>query len=72
MSVAKNIFDSLRPGRSKEVSLPEESALDIALQRLADATRANAEVCDKVRRRQSSGALKLVSVPPPPENHSQG
>ena len=43
-----------------------ESAFDIALERLAEATSANEEVCTKVRRRQSSGTLKLVTVPPPP------
>ena len=63
MSVAKSIFDSLRPGRQKKASVPpEDNALDIALKRLAEATRANTEVCNKVRCRQSSGSLKLVGV----------
>lgn len=38
--------------------------LDEALQRLAEATKINTEMCERVRRRQSSGRLKLVSVPP--------
>lgn len=52
----------------KSVRTPIEEVadqqLDEALQRLAEATDVNAEMCARVRRRQSSGQLKLVSVPP--------
>lgn len=59
------------PFRKSDRAAADEEAdakLDDALQRLADATQANTEVCKKVRRRQSSGALKVVNVEPP-EGH---
>lgn len=66
MSTAtKSLFDSLRPkprerGPSEEVV---DQALDDALKALADATRRNEDAVRAVRRRQSSGQLKLVHVP---------
>lgn len=68
MPATKSLFDSLRPSRKKkrERGLSEEvvdQALDDALKSLADATRANIAACEKVRKRQSSGKLKLVNVP---------
>ncbi len=38
--------------------------LNVALDRLAQAMLENSLTCARVRRRQSSGSLKLVSVPP--------
>ena len=68
MPSTKSVFDSLRPSRKKRERGPSEEvvdqALDDALKSLADATKANIAACEKVRRRQSSGKLKLVSVPP--------
>ena len=68
------LLDSLRPSalmsrasrRNKERLSVEEVTdknLDDALQRLTVATASNIEVCKKVKRRQSSGKLKLVTPP---------
>jgi hypothetical protein len=51
-------------GVRKPIEEVADQQLDEALQRLSEATDANAEMCEKVRRRQSSGRLKLVSLPP--------
>jgi hypothetical protein len=69
MPATKSLFDALRPGRKKrrEQQLSEEvvdKELDDALKKLADATRRNTEAGEKLRERQSSGKLKLVSLPP--------
>jgi hypothetical protein len=68
MPATKSVF-SLRPSRKKKRERgPSEEAvdqtLDDALKSLADATKANIVACEKVRKRQSSGSLKLVSIPP--------
>lgn len=73
----RSFLNHLRPSRLMgALSVPEmvaqataDDELDLALQRLAEATRDNEVVCTKVRRRQSSGSLKLVSTPPPPDAH---
>ena len=69
-----SFLEGLRPSRLmgqlsvqemlKQVTASEE--LDEALKRLTDATNANVQVCTKVRRSQSSGTLRLVTIPPPP------
>ena len=72
MNKRPSLFSGLRPSRLMgSRSVPEmvaqataDDELDIALQRLTEATKQNEDVCRKVRRRQSSGALKLVTVPP--------
>lgn len=48
----------------KPVEEVADQKLDEALQRLAEATKVNTEMCERVKRRQSSGRLKLVSLPP--------
>lgn len=56
----------LPPFRRKPAPDAEaDSALDLALQRLADATEQNEGAAREVKRRQSSGSLKIVSDPPP-------
>lgn len=68
MPATKSIFDALRPKkRRRQEQLSEEvvdEALDDALKNLAEATRENIAACAQVRKRQSSGKLKLVSLPP--------
>lgn len=73
--MSKNSFlDGLRPSRlmgqpSVQEMLDQAAAsgeLDDALKHLAEATRSNVDVHTKVRRSQSSGMLKLVTLPPPP------
>lgn len=59
--LTRPLFHSRKP--IEEVA---DQKLDEALQRLADATKVNTEMCEKVRRRQSSGRLKLISMPPTP------
>lgn len=48
----------------KPIEEVADQQLDEALHRLFEATEANTEMCERVRRRQSSGQLKLVSFPP--------
>jgi hypothetical protein len=66
-AATKSLIESLRP--KKRERGPSEAVvdqqLDDALKALADATRRNEEVVKRVRRRQSSGKLKLVNVPEP-------
>ncbi len=69
MPATKSIFDGLRPGKKKrrEQRLSEavvDKELDDALKKLAAATRRNTEASETLRKRQSSGRLKLVSLPP--------
>jgi hypothetical protein len=56
----RTLFES-RPKQPQEEA---DQKLDDALVRLTESIQANERVCEKVRRRQSSGRLKLVSVPP--------
>lgn len=73
MTKRGSFLSGLRPSRLMgTLSVPEmvaqataDDELDIALQRLTEATKQNEAVCRKVQRRQSSGAIKLVSVMPP-------
>lgn len=73
MTKRSSLFSGLRPSRLMgTLSVPEmvaqataDDELDIAIRLLAEATKQNEDVCRKVRRRQSSGTLKLVSVMPP-------
>ncbi len=68
-----SILEGLRPSRlmgqpSVQEMLDQAAAsdeLDVALKHLADATRSNVNIHTKVRHRQSSGAIKLVTLPPP-------
>lgn len=65
----KNSFRIPRFGSSVQELLAQAEAsdkLDDALKHLAKATNANKKVCTQVQRSQSSGALKLVTLPPPP------
>lgn len=69
-----SLFAVLRPSRLMGVlTVPEmvaqvtaDDELDLALQRLTEATKQNEDACREVRRRQSSGSLRIVSTPPIP------
>lgn len=64
-----SIFDGLRPSHKNDVKPIDEIAdykLDEALARLADATRDNEVMVQRVRRRQSSGQIKLLTL-----NHAE-
>ena len=52
----------LRRGKSEDIAEEPDQALDEALERLTLALSENAEVVAEVRKRQSSGKLKLVLV----------
>ena len=68
-----SFLEGLRPSRLmgqpsvKEMldQVTAEDVFDESLKRLAEATKANVQVCTQVRRSQSSGTLKLVTLPPP-------
>jgi hypothetical protein len=65
-----SIFDGLRPSRknpAKPIDAVADHKLDAALERLADATRVNTEMVQRVRVRQSSGQIKIVTTPTPAE-----
>lgn len=55
-----------RPAQSTLKQAAADSKLDDALKHLTEATLANKKVCTEVQRSQSSGSLKLVTLPPPP------
>ena len=52
----------LRRGKPEDIAEEPDQALDGALERLTLALNENAEVVAEVRKRQSSGKLKLVLV----------
>jgi hypothetical protein len=64
-SATKSLFDSLRPKKRQREPSGEvvDQTLDDALKALTEATRRNEAAVRQVRRRQSSGQLKLVNVP---------
>lgn len=58
------IAELLRRGSSKrDVTEEADAELDGALERLSRSLEEHAEVSTRVRRRGSSGSLKIVSVP---------
>lgn len=64
-SFIEQLFSGGRKKRQNDEAA--DIALDIALTRLAQAMDSNSEASAGVRRRQSSGSLKLVSLPEPLE-----
>lgn len=52
-----------RPFKRDKTAEVVDHALDVALQRLAQSLNENEAVGKEVKRRQSSGSLKAVSVP---------
>ena len=59
-----SLFKGLWPSKKKPLDEVAEQQLDAALERLAQSMTDNNEVCARVRARQNSGSLKLVSIPP--------
>jgi len=59
-----SVFRGLWPRDRREPDAVADQALDEALERLAHSLQQNVEVCAKVRRRQSSGSIRIVTVPP--------
>lgn len=62
----ESMFKGLWPSKRKPSEEVAEDMLDIALERLTQSMQDNHEVCTKLRRRQSSGSLRLMLTVPPP------
>lgn len=58
----KSFFDGLFARGRTYAEPPATGLLDEALQQLARALQDNDDVCAQVRKRQSSGSLKIVSA----------
>jgi hypothetical protein len=59
-SAQKRFLNGLWPRKKPNLIEAVDQTLDDALERLSQALNENTEVCDKIRRRQSSGELKLM------------
>lgn len=62
-SLIKSLLGSERRRKRAELDEEADRELDMALVRLSLAFEENGVATDAVRRRQSSGSLKIVSIP---------
>ncbi len=61
----ESMFKGLWPAKRKPLDEMAEQQLDAALERLSHSLAEHSGVCREVRRRQSSGSLRIVSIPAP-------
>lgn len=62
----ESMFKGLWPSKRKPQEEVADDMLDIALERLTQSLQGQQAVCEKIRRRQSSGSMRLVLTVPPP------